>query len=111
MKNSIKILTLTGLTVVAAATTTTLVTGCAGNQYKESTGEYVDDSAITARVKKALHDDGQFKYDDIKVDTFKGTVQLSGFANSSDEKSRAADLAKGAPGVKDVVNNVTVKGQ
>jgi len=86
-----------------------LTTGCAGDRYHESTGESIDDTATTARVKKALHDDPQYKFDDVKVTTFKGTVQLSGFADSHDAKSRAADLAKNVEGVKDLQNNITVK--
>jgi osmotically-inducible protein OsmY len=50
-----------------------------------------------------------YKYPDVKVTTFKGTVQLSGFVNNGAQKGRAADLAKNVAGVKDVVNNITVK--
>ena len=86
-----------------------LASGCAGDRYHESTGEGIDDTATTARVKKALHADTQYKFDDVKVTTFKGTVQLSGFANLRDAKTRAGELAKSVEGVKDVVNNITVK--
>jgi len=86
-----------------------LASGCAGDRYHESTGEGIDDTATTGRVKKALHDDPQYKYGDVKVTTFKGTVQLSGFADSRDAKNRAGDIAKTVEGVKDVVNNITVK--
>lgn len=86
-----------------------LSTGCAGDRYHESTGESIDDTATTARVKKALHSDPQYKYGDVKVTTFKGVVQLSGFADSRDAKDRAGELAKTAEGVKDVENNITVK--
>src|SRR6185369_5864728 len=71
-----------------------LSSGCAGDRYHQSTGESIDDTATTARVKKALHEDSQYKYDDVKVTTFKGTTQLSGFADSRDAKSRAAEIAK-----------------
>ena len=84
------------------------LTGCAGDRYHESTGEYVDDSAITARVKSALGDDN-YKYPDVKVTSFKGTVQLSGFVDDRTQKSRAGRIAKGVQGVKDVDNNITVK--
>jgi osmotically-inducible protein OsmY len=86
-----------------------LSAGCAGDRYHESTGEGIDDTATTARVKKALHQDSQYKFDDVKVTTFKGTTQLSGFADSRDAKSRASEIAKTVEGVKDVVNNITVK--
>ncbi len=85
------------------------VTGCAGDRYTQSTGEHIDDGATSSRVKRALKDDTQYKYDGINVETFKGTVQLSGFVNSRDQKNRAADLAKKVQGVREVVNNITVK--
>ncbi len=85
------------------------VTGCAGDRYHESTGESIDDSGITMHVKSALSNDTEYKYDGVDVKTFKGTVQLSGFVDTSDEMSRAAKLAKGVEGVKDVENNITVK--
>jgi osmotically-inducible protein OsmY len=84
------------------------LTGCAGDRYHESTGEYVDDSSITARVKSALGDDS-YKYPDVKVTSFKGTVQLSGFVDDRAQKERAASIAKSVQGVKDVDNNITVK--
>jgi osmotically-inducible protein OsmY len=83
--------------------------GCAGDRYHESTGEDIDDTAITARVKKALHEDSQYKFDDVKVSTFKGTTQLSGFADSRDAKNRAGEIAKNVEGVKNLENNITVK--
>ena len=86
-----------------------LASGCAGDRYHESTGEGIDDTATTARVKKALHGDPQYKYADVKVTTFKGTVQLSGFADSRDAKSRAGEIAKTVEGVRELQNNITVK--
>jgi osmotically-inducible protein OsmY len=85
------------------------LTGCAGDKYHESTGEGIDDTAITSRVKRALSDDSMYKFPDVKVTTFKGTVQLSGFVDNRDERSRAGDLAKNCAGVKDLVNNISVK--
>jgi hyperosmotically inducible periplasmic protein len=86
-----------------------VVTGCAGDRYHESTGESIDDTATTARVKSALSGDPQFKYGDVHVATFKGTVQLSGFVNTSDAKSHAGDLAKNVEGAKSVQNEISVK--
>jgi hyperosmotically inducible protein len=85
------------------------VTGCAGDRYHQSTGEAIDDSGITMRVKSALSNDASYKYGDVNVQSFKGTVQLSGFVETSAQKSRAAELAKGVEGVKDLQNNITVK--
>jgi len=98
-----------GMALVLATASTALVSGCAGNRYTESTGENIDDSATTGRVKMALGGDAVYKYPDVKVTTFKGTVQLSGFVNDRAQKSRVTDLAKNVNGVKDVVNNITVK--
>jgi osmotically-inducible protein OsmY len=85
------------------------VTGCAGTRTTQSTGERIDDHGTSSRVKSALSDDTEYKYGGVNVETFKGTVQLSGFVNSRDQKNRAADLAKRVEGVKEVVNNITVK--
>jgi hyperosmotically inducible protein len=105
--NTTKVL---GLAVcLAALPLLTVVTGCAGDRYHDSTGESIDDSGTTMRVKHALGEDAQYKYDDVKVTTFKGTVQLSGFVDTSAQKSRARDIAKNVEGVKDVDNNITVK--
>ena len=86
-----------------------LVSGCAGDRTHQSTGEAIDDQGISIRVRSALGNDGEYKYDDVKVQTFKGTVQLSGFVDTSAQSRRAADIAKNVEGVKDVENNITVK--
>jgi osmotically-inducible protein OsmY len=86
-----------------------LATGCAGDRYDRSTGESIDDSATTGRVKSALGSDNIYKYPDVKVTTFKGRVQLSGFVDNGDQKSKATDIAKRVDGVKDVENHISVK--
>jgi hyperosmotically inducible periplasmic protein len=86
-----------------------MVTGCAGDRYHQSTGEAIDDEGISRHVRSALADDLQYKYDGVSVKTFKGTVQLSGFVNTSAQKDRAETLAKGVQGVKEVENGITVK--
>ncbi len=101
----VTILTVCVTPVIAGLVTT----GCAGDRYHESTGEDIDDTAITARVKSALGSDAQFKYDDVHVTTFKGTVQLSGFVASADAKHRAEDLAKNVSGVRQVDNSIAMK--
>ncbi|MDP3070751.1 MAG: BON domain-containing protein [Opitutaceae bacterium] len=83
--------------------------GCAATPTKESTGEYVDDSAITLRVKAAFVNDPVVKALSVNVETFKGIVQLSGFVNTSAEKAQAGRIAAGIKGVTDVKNNITVK--
>ncbi|MGC9944238.1 MAG: BON domain-containing protein [Verrucomicrobiota bacterium] len=112
MKSTLQSFNLLGLVLCLAAWPLAgMVTGCAGDRYHESTGESIDDSGITLRVKNALSNDTEFKYAGVDVKTFKGTVQLSGFVDTSEEMSRAAKIAKGVDGVKDVDNNITVKQQ
>lgn len=83
--------------------------GCAGTRTKESTGGYIDDSAITTKVKAELVEDPVTKAREISVETFKGVVQLSGFVNTSQEKERAGEIARNVKGVVDVKNNINVK--
>ncbi|MBP7141037.1 MAG: BON domain-containing protein [Opitutaceae bacterium] len=85
------------------------LTGCAGTATTESTGEYIDNTAITARVKKAFASDELVRARDITVESFRGTVQLSGFVNTLEQKERAEALTKSIPGVKEVKNNIIVK--
>lgn len=85
------------------------LTGCAGNRYDRSTGEYIDDKSLNSRVRTALSDNPEYKFGDVQVTSFRGTVQLSGFVNMADQKSKAGDIAKHVQGVKGVENNITVK--
>ena len=86
-----------------------VIAGCAGSRTQESTGEYVDDSTITAKVKAAILGDPDLKVLQINVETFKGVVQLSGFVNSPQVVSRVVEVARGVSGVKSVKNNLLVK--
>ena len=83
--------------------------GCASTQKKEGTGEYIDDSAITTKVKSAILGDSALKVFQINVETFKGEVQLSGFVDSAEMKTKAGEVARGVGGVKSVKNNLIVK--
>ncbi|HUL20729.1 MAG TPA: BON domain-containing protein [Thermodesulfobacteriota bacterium] len=83
---------------------------CASTRTRESTGEYVDDSVITTQVKSLFAKDDFFKtFHQISVETYKGTVQLSGFVNSQEAADKAGQLAKSVPGVKSVKNDLIVK--
>jgi osmotically-inducible protein OsmY len=86
-----------------------LLLGCAGTNTQESTGEYLDDSAITAKVKSAFVSDKKVSALDIQVVTFKGVVQLSGFASSQQEIDRADELVRNIQGVKLVENDIQLK--
>ncbi len=82
---------------------------CASTRTQESTGEYVDDSVITTKVKALLAEDDFLKSFQISVETFKGTVQLSGFVNSRQAVDKAGQIARSVKGVKSVKNNLIVK--
>jgi hyperosmotically inducible protein len=84
--------------------------GCGGGESKRATGEYVDDKVISTRVKTKLGTElGAASAVDINVETYKGTVQLSGFVKSAQEKQRATEVAKSVPGVEKVVNNIALR--
>ena len=83
--------------------------GCASTRKSESTGEYVDDSTITTKVKAAIFNDPALKVFQINVETFKGDVQLSGFVDSAQHVNKAGEVARGVGGVKSVKNNLIVK--
>jgi osmotically-inducible protein OsmY len=83
--------------------------GCASTRTHESTGEYVDDSVITTKVKALLAEDDFLKSFQIGVETDKGTVQLSGFVNSRQAVDKAGEIARSVKGVKSVRNNLILK--
>jgi len=87
----------------------TLFVGCASTRTKEGTGEYVDDSVITTKVKSAIFSDPDLKVFQINVETFKGVVQLSGFVNSAQSVTKAGEVARGIKGVTGVKNDLIVK--
>ena len=83
--------------------------GCASTPTHEGTGEYVDDTVLTTKVKAAILDEPGLKSTEIKVETFKGTVQLSGFVSSQSNIQKAVEIARGVKGVKGVKNDMHVK--
>jgi osmotically-inducible protein OsmY len=86
-----------------------LLAGCASTDKKESTGEYIDDTAITTKVKAAFVEDDDLKASEIQVETFKGVVQLSGFVANANHVSKATKVARETAGVKSVKNDIRVK--
>jgi hyperosmotically inducible protein len=92
-----------------AAVVLALVAACAATPTRESTGEYIDDTTLTTKVKAALLDDPQVSGLSINVETFKGTVQLSGFANNDAERRKAVELARAIKGVDTVKNDILLK--
>jgi hyperosmotically inducible protein len=97
------------LSALFLAFTLVFVVGCASTSTQEGTGEYVDDSVITTKVKAAIFNEPTLKVAEINVETFKGIVQLSGFVSSSTAASKAVDLARSVKGVKSVKNDMRIK--
>ena len=83
--------------------------GCASGPQKESAGEYVDDSVITAKVKASIFNEPTLKSTEINVETFKGDVQLSGFVAQPGDAQRAVEVARSVKGVVSVKNDIRVK--
>src|SRR5512141_562061 len=83
--------------------------GCASTSTKEGTGEYVDDTVITTKVKAAVFNEPSLKSAEINVETFKGVVQLSGFVNSQGDINKAVEVARKVGGVKSVKNDMRLK--
>lgn len=86
-----------------------LASGCASTATQESTGQYVDDSVITARVKAVIFNEPSLKSAEINVETFKGIVQLSGFVSSRADINKSVELAGTVGGVKSVKNDMRLK--
>jgi osmotically-inducible protein OsmY len=85
------------------------VVGCASTQNQEGTGEYVDDSVLTTKVKAAVFNEPTLKSAEINVETFKGIVQLSGFVSSEAAANKAVEMARAVKGVKSVKNDMRIK--
>jgi osmotically-inducible protein OsmY len=83
--------------------------GCASTDTKSGTGEYIDDTVITTKVKTAIFAEPDLKSLQISVETFKGVVQLSGFVDSAQSVKKAADVARGVKGVVSVKNDLIVR--
>lgn len=97
------------IAAVLSAATVLTTTGCAVARQQESVGAYIDDSALTARVKAAFADDPTVSAMSISVETMQGVVQLSGFAKSATERAKADAIARGTGGVKGVRNDIVVR--
>jgi len=99
----------TQVSVLLAAVALTAQAGCASTQRHESTGQYIDDTAITASVKAAIFGEPTLKSAEINVETFKGRVQLSGFVSTRANIDRAVQVAQAVNGVTSVANDMRVK--
>src|SRR5688572_5648112 len=99
---------LQGITL-AMMVSSALITGCTTEQRGgRSAGEYIDDKTLNTRVRGALDDSAEYKFPDVKVESFRGTVQLSGFVATAAQKSRAGDIAKNVRGVTNEIGRAHV---
>ena len=94
--------------VLATSLLVSLV-ACAPTPTREGTGEYIDDSLITSKVKAAFAADPTVKATQVKVETFKGTVQLSGFVDSRESAEKAVEIARSVKGVQSVKNDTVIR--
>ena len=92
-----------------AAAVALLLGACASTPSSKSTGEYIDDAAISAKVKSALIASSDTKARDIDVNVYKGVVQLSGFVDSANESAEAQRIASNVAGVEKVENRLSIR--
>jgi osmotically-inducible protein OsmY len=96
-------------TLILGITLFAFTLGCSSTPKQESTGEYIDDTVITTKVKAELVKDDDLSASEINVETFKGVVQLSGFVSSQADINKAVEVARNIKGVKSVKNDMRVK--
>ena len=94
---------------VSIAASLLFAAGCSSTSSQQSTGEYIDDSTITTKVKSAIFNEPSLKVLQINVETYKSVVQLSGFADSSTDIGTASKVAQSVAGVKSVKNDMRLK--
>ena len=104
MKNLIRIFSALLLTISFL-----MVSGCASTSRHEGSGEYVDDSVITTKVKAMLFDEPNLRSGQINVETFKAVVQLSGFVSTRADMDKAIEVARKVKGVESVKNDMRLK--
>jgi hyperosmotically inducible periplasmic protein len=110
MKKQIRMIVVVAVSMLGVGTL--LTTGCKsseGGSTKRTAGTYVDDSAITAKIKAKMIADKTVKAHEINVDTFQGNVQLNGFVDNDQQKQRAEEIARNVSGVVNVQNNLQLR--
>ena len=88
--------------------------GCASDNtdndsHKRTAGRYLDDKVLVQKVKSALDDSEVYKFPDVKVNTYEGTVQLTGFVDTAEQKQKAEEIARNVRGVSNVQNQIALK--
>lgn len=96
-------------TLVLATGMVALTIGCGSTPPERTAGDAIDDQAITRRIQEALSSDPAYKFGDVKVTTYQGKVQLSGFVDRDEQRGQAEDIARRIRGVKEVVNDIAKK--
>lgn len=96
-------------TLIFVSILTLSLASCGATNSRESTGEYIDDTVITTKVKAAILNDSTLSAAEINVETFKGIVQLSGFVSSRTEINQATAVARAVSGVSSVKNDIRIK--
>jgi osmotically-inducible protein OsmY len=104
MNKTIKLLPLLLLASILMA-----LAGCAARDTRSSTGEYIDDTVITTRVKAAIFNEESLRSSEINVETFRSVVQLSGFVSSQDDINTAVRIARNVEGVESVINSMRLR--
>lgn len=97
------------IAVIALSGVLLALSACGSTNKRESTGQYVDDSVITTKVKAAIFNEPTLKSAEINVETYKGVVQLSGFVSTQAQTYRAVEVARGVQGVSSVKNDMRIK--
>jgi osmotically-inducible protein OsmY len=98
--------------MIAAITLGAIISmGChsTGDRYERSTGQYIDDKALASAVEDALENHPIYKLDEVVVNAYRGTVQLSGFVSSQEQKDEAGEVASQATGALNVENNISIR--
>jgi osmotically-inducible protein OsmY len=97
------------ISLALAAASMAMLMGCAATSKSEGTGQYIDDSVITTKTKAAIFNDASLKATEINVETYKGSVQLSGFVKSQADINHAVEIARAIEGVTSVKNDMRLK--
>ena len=97
------------IAVIALSGVLLALSACGSTNKRESTGQYVDDSVITTKVKAAIFNEPTLKSAEINVETYKGVVQLSGFVSTQAQTYRAVEVTRGVQGVSSVKNDMRIK--
>ncbi|HEY0548032.1 MAG TPA: BON domain-containing protein [Verrucomicrobiae bacterium] len=107
MKRKLIVLSLAAVTAVSFVGCAT--DGADRDSHKRSTGRYIDDKMLVGKVKGALGDSAVYKFPDVNVNTYNGTVQLTGFVDTMDQKRKAEEIARNVHGVSGVQNQIALK--